>query len=101
MENNSEHQPHSPRLGWLKYGGTPCDLAKLPRCTAKAKSTGQRCGQPAMRNGKCHWHGGKSTGAPRGNKNALKHGFYTAEQARLKKQVSLILAASREALEKL
>jgi uncharacterized protein YjcR len=24
-------------------------------------------------------HGGKSTGAPKGNKNALKHGQYTAE----------------------
>jgi uncharacterized protein YjcR len=24
-------------------------------------------------------HGGKSPGAPKGNKNALKHGWYTAE----------------------
>jgi hypothetical protein len=24
-------------------------------------------------------HGGKSTGAPKGNSNAYKHGFYTAE----------------------
>ena len=32
-----------------------------------------------MTNGKCHWHGGRNRGAPRGNKNALKHGYYTAE----------------------
>lgn len=30
-----------------------------------------------MKNGRCRMHGGKSTGAPRGSQNALKHGFYT------------------------
>jgi len=32
-----------------------------------------------MPNSRCRMHGGKSTGAPMGNKNALKHGNYTAE----------------------
>jgi uncharacterized protein YjcR len=32
-----------------------------------------------MPNGRCRMHGGVSPGAPKGNKNALKHGRYTAE----------------------
>jgi ATP-dependent Lon protease len=32
-----------------------------------------------MPNGRCRLHGGMSPGAPKGNKNALKHGRYTAE----------------------
>jgi len=32
----------------------------LPRCSAKAKSTGDQCGLPAMANGKCWCHGGKT-----------------------------------------
>ena len=31
-----------------------------------------------MKNGRCRMHGGKSSGAPKGNPNALKHGNYTA-----------------------
>ena len=31
-----------------------------------------------MSNGRCRMHGGMSTGAPKGNKNAYKHGVYTA-----------------------
>ncbi|MGA3118644.1 MAG: hypothetical protein ABSF90_30000 [Syntrophobacteraceae bacterium] len=34
---------------------------------------------PSMPNGRCRLHGGKSTGAPKGNKNAWKHGRYSAE----------------------
>jgi hypothetical protein len=40
-----------------------------------------------MKNGRCRMHGGKSTGAPKGNQNALKHGNYTAAaQAALREQ---------------
>ena len=49
-----------------------------PRCGAKTRS-GQPCKSPAMANGRCRMHGGRSTGAPRGNKNAFKHGLHTAE----------------------
>jgi hypothetical protein len=31
-----------------------------------------------MKNGRCRMHGGKSTGALKGNQSALKHGNYTA-----------------------
>jgi hypothetical protein len=30
-----------------------------------------------MKNGRCRVHGGASTGAPKGNQNAIKHGFYS------------------------
>ena len=40
-----------------------------------------------MKNGRCRMHGGKSSGAPKGNQNALKHGSYTAAaQATLREQ---------------
>jgi hypothetical protein len=32
-----------------------------------------------MTNGRCRMHGGKAPGAAKGNRNALKHGRYTAE----------------------
>ena len=48
------------------------------RCLAKTRKA-IACQSPAMPNGKCRMHGGCSTGAPKGNKNALKHGRFTAQ----------------------
>ena len=80
MKKEIEEQPHEQRLGKLKNGGIPCDITKLPRCHAKAKSTGKRCRQVAMKGKRvCFIHGGKSPGAKTGNANALKNGLYTAE----------------------
>ena len=42
-------------------------------CGAKTRS-GSPCQSKAMANGRCRMHGGKSTGAPKGNKNNLKAG---------------------------
>lgn len=52
--------PHGRPYGW--HG----------RCEATAKSTGERCRQPATgEHGKCYYHGGApDTGAPEGNQNA-------------------------------
>jgi hypothetical protein len=83
VEKN-EDQPHGHRSnksphGWLKHGNTPCDIRSLPKCKARSKSTGVRCGNIAMKGKRvCHLHGGKSPGAPRGNKNALKNGRYAS-----------------------
>jgi hypothetical protein len=49
-----------------------------PRCGAKTR-TGTPCKSPAMKNGRCRMHGGASTGAPKGNENAFKHGYYSVE----------------------
>jgi glucans biosynthesis protein len=51
-----------------------------PRCGAKTRS-GTPCKSPAVRGKKrCRMHGGAfRSGAPCGNKNALKHGRFTRE----------------------
>jgi len=96
-ERENEY-PH----GWLKNNNTPCDLRSLPRCQATAKSTGERCKNPAMKGKRvCRIHGGKSPGAPKGNKNALKHGFYTAEWIARRRATREILRQSRAILEQL
>jgi hypothetical protein len=46
---------------------------------------------PAMANGRCRLHGGKSPGPPKGNKNALKHGYYTTENIAFRHEVRDIL----------
>lgn len=46
-------------------GGWRCALILAdagPRCGAKRKVNGQPCRAPAMVNGRCHKHGGASTG---------------------------------------
>jgi hypothetical protein len=98
IKNKNPNQPHVPWSGRLKNNNPPCDLALLPRCNAKAKSTGVQCKQPAMKNGKCHWHGGKSTGAPLGNMNSFKHGMYTKESLERRKNIRQLLKTCREAL---
>jgi uncharacterized protein YjcR len=40
-------------------------------------------------------HGGMSSGAPKGNKNAFKHGRYTAEAIALRRDVAALLRAMK------
>ncbi|MFZ2587629.1 MAG: HGGxSTG domain-containing protein [Alphaproteobacteria bacterium] len=40
----------------------PVNIQTLRKCGAKAKRTHKPCKQPAMKNGRCRLHGGKSTG---------------------------------------
>jgi len=68
----------------------------VPKCGARSKRTGKPCQQPAMANGRCRLHGGKSTGAPKGNKNALKHGFYTREAIIQRRYTRQLIKRSRE-----
>lgn len=49
----------------------------MQKCAARNRR-GAPCAQRAMPNGKCYYHGGASTGAPKGNQNALKHGIYVS-----------------------
>jgi glucans biosynthesis protein len=97
---NNEKQPHETWL--LNKGNRPLDLRTLPRCSATAKSTGRRCGNPAMKAKKvCYLHGGKSCGAPKGNKNALKHGYFTFEAIERRKYVRTLLKRSRELIKEI
>jgi hypothetical protein len=77
--------------GWLKNGNRPGDYRTAPRCGAKTRHD-TCCTQPAMRNGRCRFHGGKSTGArtaagrARCARARRTHGFYSAETAALRRQ---------------
>jgi hypothetical protein len=46
-----------------------------------------------MANGRCRMHGGKSTGAPKGNNNAYVHGEYTDQAVALRKSATALRRA--------
>jgi uncharacterized protein YjcR len=48
-----------------------------------------------MTNGRCRMHGGASPGAPKGNANARKHGLYTAEAIKEKRELAALLRLMR------
>lgn len=43
-----------------------------------------------MPNGRCRMHGGSSPGAPKGNRNAWKHGHYSQEAIKLRRYVQAL-----------
>jgi hypothetical protein len=51
---------------------------------------------PAMPNGRCRMHGGPSPGAPKGNRNAYKHGLYTAEAIARRRGIALLVRTARQ-----
>ncbi len=55
-------------------------VTRVRLCGAKTRA-GHPCRASAMPNGRCRMHGGSSPGAPKGNRNAWKHGLRSAEQA--------------------
>jgi hypothetical protein len=65
-----------------------------PRCGARTRSRSP-CQSPAMPNGRCRMHGGKSPGAPKGNRNALKDGHYTAEATARRREIASLLRSMR------
>jgi hypothetical protein len=68
-----------------------------PRCGAKARTTGKPCLCPAMPNGRCRLHGGKSTGAPTGKANGnYKNGLRTKRSKQFKKTIRAVKAAIRQ-----
>lgn len=75
----------SPKLGKLKNGNPAAPIERAlsaPRCGARCKRTGKPCKAPAMANGRCRLHGGKSTGpkTPEGIRRIKEantiHGIY-------------------------
>ena len=63
-------------------------MSALQTCGAKTRA-GHPCRTLAMTNGRCRMHGGKA-GAPKGNRNAFKHGRYTAEAIAKRKRAARI-----------
>lgn len=70
------------------------DMHQALRCLARTRRGGE-CQSPAMTNGRCRMHGGTSPGAPKGNKNALKHGLYASDAIAVRKSISELLKKAR------
>ena len=77
-----------------KWKGLPHE--EIPRCGAKTRP-GHPCGHYAMANGKCRYHGGKSTGARNPYRN-VKHGLYTKEAGEMRRAVAELLKSSNSLL---
>lgn len=73
-------------------------MQDAPRCGARTRSGGS-CAAPRIAGGpRCRMHGGRGSGAPKGNRNALKHGLYTAPMLERSRKVAGLLRATRELL---
>jgi uncharacterized protein YjcR len=74
------------------------DMRQASRCHARSKRSGFQCRAPAVRgHDTCRMHGARG-GAPRGNRNALKHGGFTAETMALKKEIAALARMARETM---
>jgi hypothetical protein len=89
-ESRQEGERSLRRRGRLRNGNPSGDYMSAPRCGARTRAD-CACRQPAMANGRCRFHGGKSTG-PRtasglANSRAARrtHGGYAAEIIDLRK----------------
>ena len=73
-----------------------------PRCGAKTRA-GAPCEAPATRcSARCRMHGGaKGSGAPKGNRNALRHGVYTSEAIAWRREINRLMRDGRAAIAKI
>lgn len=73
-----------------------------PRCGARTRAGGS-CRAAAVRGkARCRMHGGASgTGAPRANRNALKHGLFTQAAIAQRRQIRGLLGEVRRLLEEM
>ena len=72
-------------------------MSQAPRCNARTRR-GTPCQQAAVSGRKrCRMHGGTDgIGAPPGNRNAFRHGRYTAEAIAKRREVAALLRACRD-----
>ena len=75
-------------------------MNRAPRCLARTRS-GKPCQSPAVTGKRrCRMHGGaRGSGAPKGNRNALRHGRYTAQAIAMRREMRALLRRSRELME--
>jgi len=106
MERKTEVKPRAKRKRLRKATVSPWAFMKAPRCGAKTRK-GTPCRAPAMRNGRCRLHGGKSTGprTPEGieriKRAHLKHGQYTKDAIASRKEFNTLLRKYRETLKEI
>jgi hypothetical protein len=66
-------------------------MNSAPRCGAHSRRTGLPCRGAAVRgNARCRMHGGKGSGPPRGNRNAQRHGRFSAKSRAFKFMASML-----------
>lgn len=66
------------------------------RCHAKSKRSGKPCRSPAVKGySVCRMHGAGG-GAPKGNRNGLKHGLYSADAIEARRFVAESTRQARE-----
>jgi uncharacterized protein YjcR len=77
-------------------------MLSTPRCGAKTRS-GKPCKAAAVSGKKrCRMHGGApGSGAPRGNKNAMRHGLYTREAIDERRELRALMRQSRMLIQKI
>ena len=77
----------------------PSRLNQAPRCGARTRR-GTPCQSPAMKGrARCRFHGGADgIGGQPDNRNALKHGRYSAEAIARRREVAALLRACRDRL---
>ncbi|MHC4488997.1 MAG: HGGxSTG domain-containing protein [Planctomycetota bacterium] len=80
----------------LRNGNPQGNPNNAPRCGAKTRK-GTTCRAPAMANGRCRMHGGKSTGPrtpeglERSKKANWKHGYYSAGAGEMRLYIKQLL----------
>lgn len=95
---NREHA--APASGRLRHGNPSGNPNAAPRCGARNRA-GEPCRAPAMCNGRCRSHGGKSTG-PRTQEGLRRlraartvHGFYGKEGRAFRHTIAALFAQGR------
>jgi len=75
-------------------------ICRAPPCGARTRA-GRPCRAPAVRGkARCRMHGGApGAGAPRGNRNARKHGWWSAAERAERRQAAALIDAGERMLE--
>lgn len=97
---------HDKKVILLRNGNRQGNPMNAPRCGAKTRKN-TPCRAPAMANGRCRMHGGKSTGPrtpeglERSRKARYKHGYYSAEQTAMRREMRQLLTYFQDTVEEI
>jgi uncharacterized protein YjcR len=71
----------------------------VQKCGARTRSGGA-CGRLPMAGKKrCDMHGGKSPGAPKGNQNALRHGYWSAAGVAFRRRIDRAISRAHRSVQ--
>ena len=84
------------------HDGTTGPILASPRCGARTRSSGacRAPGGPSPPGGRLRG-GAAAPGAPRANRNARKHGLFTAEAIAERREIRALLDAARKLLDEM